>query len=39
VAGSCTICSSHSRRPVRKLLDKLSYSWNGGYKNVTCHYV
>jgi hypothetical protein len=25
VAESCTICSSRSRRPVRKLLDKLSY--------------
>jgi hypothetical protein len=28
LAGSCTICSSRSRRPVRKLLDTLSYtSW------------
>jgi hypothetical protein len=26
VAESCTICSSHSRRPVRKLLDTPSYS-------------
>jgi hypothetical protein len=26
VAGSCTICSSRSRRPVRKLLDTPSYS-------------
>jgi hypothetical protein len=25
VAESCTICSSHSRRPVRKLLDTHSY--------------
>jgi hypothetical protein len=25
VAESCTICSSHSRRPVRKLLDTPSY--------------
>jgi len=25
VAESCTICSSRSRRPVRKLLDTLSY--------------
>jgi len=25
VAESCTICSSHSKRPVRKLLDTLSY--------------
>jgi hypothetical protein len=25
VADSCTICSSHSRRPVRKLLDTPSY--------------
>jgi hypothetical protein len=27
VAESCTICSSRSRRPVRKLLDTLSYSY------------
>jgi hypothetical protein len=26
VAESCTICSSRSRRPVRKLLDTLSYA-------------
>jgi hypothetical protein len=26
VAESCTICSSRSRRPVRKLLDTLSYN-------------
>jgi hypothetical protein len=26
VAESCTICSSRSRRPVRKLLDKTSFS-------------
>jgi hypothetical protein len=25
VAESCTICSSRSKRPVRKLLDTLSY--------------
>jgi hypothetical protein len=25
VAESCTICTSRSRRPVRKLLDTLSY--------------
>jgi len=25
VAESCTICSSRCRRPVRKLLDTLSY--------------
>jgi len=25
VAESCTICSSRSRRPVRKLMDTLSY--------------
>jgi hypothetical protein len=28
VAESCTICSSRSRRPVRKLLDTLSYMIN-----------
>jgi hypothetical protein len=26
VADSCSICSSHSRRPVRKLLYTLSYT-------------
>jgi len=30
VAESCTICSSRSRRRVRKLLDILSYKANGG---------
>jgi hypothetical protein len=29
---SCTICSSHSRRSVRKLLDTLSYTSDGGDK-------
>jgi hypothetical protein len=28
VAESCTICSSRSRRPVRKLMDTLSYIFN-----------
>jgi hypothetical protein len=28
VVKSCTICSSRSRRPVRKLLDTLSYNVN-----------
>jgi hypothetical protein len=29
VTESCTICSSRSRRPVRKLLDTLSYIYAG----------
>jgi hypothetical protein len=28
VAKNCTICSSHSRLPVRRLLDTQSYSWD-----------
>jgi hypothetical protein len=30
VVGSCTICSSHSRQPVQKLLDTLLYDHNLG---------
>jgi hypothetical protein len=35
VAESCTICSSSSRQPVRKLLDTPSYTKTGHYKK-TC---
>jgi hypothetical protein len=33
VAESCTICSSHSRRSVRKLLDTPAYNDNGRFRN------
>jgi hypothetical protein len=44
VAENCTICSSRSRRPVRKLMDTPSYLFVGdeilvvglGYKNRCC---
>jgi hypothetical protein len=36
VADSCTICSSRSRRPVRKLLDTPSYNRRF---NIACHSV
>jgi hypothetical protein len=34
VAENCTICSSHSRQPVQKVLDTLLYSHGGKMCNL-----
>jgi len=38
VAESYTICSSRSRRPVRKLLDTLSYTLGNVATNFYCYF-